>query len=52
VKLDRLFGKTIGNTSDYLLEMGADSLYFPVKLYIFNNLVIVAKASNTLGFVE
>lgn len=52
VKLDRLFGKSIGNSSDYLVEMSADSLYFPVKLYIFNNLVIVAAISNTLGFVE
>lgn len=50
--MDRLFGKSIGNSSDYLVEMSADSLYFPVKLYIFNNLVIVSAISNTLGFVE
>ena len=32
--------------------MTADSLNFPVKLYIFNNLVIVAIIDNTLGYVE
>lgn len=52
VKLDRLFGKSIGNTSEYIVEMSAESLYFPVKLYIFNNLVIISAISNTLGFVE
>lgn len=52
VKLDRLFGKSIGNTSEYIVEMSAESLYFPVKLYIFNNLVIISAISDTLGFVE
>jgi hypothetical protein len=32
--------------------MSADTLYFPVKLYIFNNLIIIAAISKTLGFVE
>jgi hypothetical protein len=27
-------------------------LYFPVKLYIFNNLVIIAAINDTLGFIE
>lgn len=52
VKLDRLFGKSIGNSSEFLVEMSADTLYFPVKLYIFNNLVIVASISSTLGIQE
>lgn len=32
--------------------MSAQTLYFPVKLYIFNNLVIIAAISDTLGFIE
>jgi hypothetical protein len=32
--------------------MSAESLYFPVKLYIFNNLVIISAISSTLGFIE
>ncbi len=27
-------------------------MYFPVKLYIFNNLVIIAAINDTLGFIE
>ena len=49
MKLDRLFGKSIGNNSEYQVEMAADSLYSPVKLYIFNNLIIVANVDSTLG---
>jgi hypothetical protein len=41
-KLDRLFGKSIPDSSQYIVEMTAETLYFPVKLYIFTNLVIVA----------
>lgn len=42
IKLDRLFGKSIEDSSHYIVEMTADSLYFPVKMYIFSNLVIVS----------
>ena len=30
--------------------MSADTLYFPCKLYIFSNLIIVAKAEKMIGF--
>ena len=32
--------------------MTADSLYFPVKMYIFSNLVIVSAVENILGFMD
>lgn len=32
--------------------MTADGLNFPVKLYIFNNLIIISKIVNTLGYEE
>lgn len=51
-KLDQLFGKTIDHNSEYLVEMSADSLYFPVNLYIFNNLIIIAAVKSTLGVHE
>lgn len=49
-KLDRLFGKSIPDSSQYIIEMTADTLYFPVKLYIFSNLVIVASVEKIFGF--
>lgn len=50
MKLDRLFGKPIGDSSQYLVEMTADTLYFPVKLYFFNNMIIVASIEKILNF--
>lgn len=30
--------------------MSAESLYFPCKLYIFSNLIIISKAEKMIGF--
>ena len=52
VKLSQLAGKAIDNHSEFRAEMSANSLYFPVKLYIFNNLIVVAKVERILSFQE
>ena len=52
VKLSQLAGKAIDSHSQFRAEMSANCLYFPVKLYIFNNLVVVAKVERILSFQE
>lgn len=50
VKLNQLAGKGFDNHSEFKAEMSANCLYFPVKLYIFNNLIVVAKVERILSF--
>ena len=52
LKLDKFNGKTIDNSSIYIVEMTADTLYFPVKLYIFSNLIIISAVENIFGFQD
>ena len=43
VKLNQLAGRGIDSHSQFRAQMSANSLYFPVKLYILNNLIVIAK---------
>ena len=52
IKLNELAGRALDNHSEFRVEMTANCLYFPVKLYIFNNLVIVTRVERLLGFQE
>ena len=43
IKLDGLYGGIISSTRYYLCEEVAQSINFKVKIYIFNDLIVVVK---------
>jgi hypothetical protein len=52
IKLNQFAGRALDSQSEFRVEMSANSLYFPVKLYIFNNLIIITKVERILSFQE
>jgi hypothetical protein len=52
IKLNQLAGRALDTQSEFRAEMTANCLLFPVKLYIFNNLIIFAKVESILSFQE